>query len=159
MNETEFIEIPNYINYKINRVGDIIGMRGKMLKPWKVKGYPMVELNHSGIAVHRLVALTFIPNLKGKPQVNHRNGIKTDNRVENLEWCTNQENQNHAVENDLKCTGTNHPSAKLNPEEVKNIRNLSEEGLSQRKIAKIYGVTHSTIGQLLRGKNWKNAQL
>jgi len=62
------------------------------------KGYMRVDLdNKKMLAVHRLVAKAFIPNLEGKPQVNHIDGDKINNNVENLEWCTNQENQLHAV--------------------------------------------------------------
>ena len=68
-------------------------------------GYEYVCLSNDSITrkikVHRLVAQAFIPNPLNKPQVNHINGIKTDNKVENLEWCNNQENMAHAIKNGL----------------------------------------------------------
>lgn len=69
-------------------------------------GYLNITLSNCGkvktYKIHRLVAEMFIPNLKNKPQVNHKDGNKTNNCVDNLEWCTNQENQQHAYRTGLK---------------------------------------------------------
>ena len=69
------------------------------------RGYCLNVLVNNGVkspvSVHRLIATLFIPNPESKPYINHKNGIKNDNRVENLEWCTQQENVSHAFKNGL----------------------------------------------------------
>lgn len=94
----------NYLVYQDGRVYSI--NRNIYLKPCKDnKGYLRIGLSNNGASktykLHRLIAEMFIPKIEGKTQVNHINGIKDDNRVENLEWCTRSENSIHAVKTAL----------------------------------------------------------
>lgn len=100
--------INGYENYLISKSGLVYSIKAKkLLKPTiDYKGYYRVKLYSKGstktFRVHRLVAINYIDNPDNKPQVNHINGIKTDNRVSNLEWATNTENTIHAIKNGLR---------------------------------------------------------
>ena len=119
------------------------------------KGYKRVRINNVTYQVHRLVAVTFlgIPHIHSdKNQVNHINGIKTDNRIENLEWVTNQENRDHAVKNkliafDKKCSNTKYPK-----ELIIEIRNLYSTGISQYKLSKMFNINKRYISKIVRFK-------
>lgn len=89
--------IKGFPDYLISDTGEVYSFkRKKWLKPYlQNKGYCLVDLNGKAVSVHRLVADAFIPNPDNLPQVNHKNEIKTDNRVENLEWCDNKYNSNY----------------------------------------------------------------
>ena len=81
--------------------------------------------NKKLLRIHRLVAEAFIPSIEGKDYVNHIDGVKTNNTVDNLEWVTPSENTQHAYNNDLinLSKGENHPLSKLTKEVVLEIRN------------------------------------
>lgn len=106
MNE-KWAKIKNYPNYKVSNYGKVKNLKNKVLKLREDRnGYLIAYLYNDGIMkckkVHRLVAEAFIPNPKGKTQINHKDGNKKNNKVINLEWCTNKENIAHAWATGLK---------------------------------------------------------
>jgi hypothetical protein len=116
------------------------------------KGYVKVVISNKAYFVHRLVAKAYLINLFDKKVVNHINGIKHDNRVQNLEWCTRSENSKHAYDIGLHKPYTGLKD-KGNNKFYKEWNNLIKQGISMRKIAKQYGVSHRTIGNVVKKYN------
>ncbi len=110
-----------------------------------------------GMQVHRLVAQAFIPNPQNKPQVNHKNGIKTDNKVENLEWCTQKENAQHAYINGLEPRGSKNGNALLTEKQILEIRNKHvPRKYPFKQLSKEYNVSVSNIASIVQRKSWKH---
>lgn len=134
------------------RNGKKILRRGKVLKPRKDKdGYLVVDLYKDGkrknYFVHRLVAQAFIPNPDNLPCINHISEIKTDNRVENLEWCSHKENINWGTRNERMAKALSKPVQGINPdtgEVVVEFPSASECGRN--------GYYSSAISNCCRGK-------
>lgn len=106
--QEEWKAIDGYENlYLISNTGKVYSERTKRIlkENYKEDRYYRVRLSRNGIQtkkrIHRLVAEAFIPNPLNKPFVNHIDGNRRNNHVDNLEWCTHSENMNHAVENNL----------------------------------------------------------
>ena len=157
----EKVKIDNY-EYEVNELGEIFRIGNTTPKYQSVNrdGYKVVGLwkdnKSTAKTVHRLVALAFIPNPENKPQVNHKNKIKSDNRVENLEWTTCSENHKHAYKNGrTRQKGELAAGAKLTELEAKEIK-YNYPNLSSRKIASKYNISFTTVQSIKKGKMWNH---
>jgi hypothetical protein len=132
----------------------------KILRERRTNGYVGVNLCRDGqrtmTAVHRVVGFAFL-GLTASMQVNHLNGVKTDNRVENLEVVTSQENIAHACRTGLRdLRGTKNHKARLSAADVLTIRARLANGESQSAIARDYPVKVACIAKIERGTIWRH---
>lgn len=166
----EFKPIIGYESYMISNEGNIISTlkyrnNKHIIKPVKdSKGYLRVTLKdnygkHKTKKVHRLVLLAFLNNPNNFPQCNHKNGIKTDNRIENLEWCDNLYNQRHAKSLGLvpKMIGEKNGSSKLIEKQVIEIRQkFIPRKYTRKHLAEEYSVTEFCIKDIISRKSWNH---
>jgi len=149
-----------FIKYKS---GKIIFKKSKLLSPSMSGGYLNVGLCKNGIVkrygVHRLVAMMFIKNPENKKEVNHKNGIKTDNLLKNLEWCTPKENSAHAIKKRLinPSNGSSHYRAKLTEIQILEIRRLKPI-MKTKEISKMYNIKENAVRRISNKTSWKHVK-
>lgn len=129
----------------ITTTGRVISLSAKQRATRLNRGYEEFRDDYGCYKVHRLVATAFIPNPELKPTVNHIDGVKTNNRVENLEWATQKENSQHARKNGL-VPEVKKESRKYTKEQFRNIiEKIINEGYSIKHACSMYGMPYSTI--------------
>lgn len=152
-------------DYQINEFGEFMSFKHRKPKLLKQRlndsGYPVVGFYSNGIykivTIHRQVGIHFIPNPNNLPEVNHVDGIKTNNHFSNLEWSTRSLNVKHAYDTGLIISnkGINQWKAKLTDEMIREIR--SYKGYKSGKaVAKQFNIHYNSIYQIWKGVTWKH---
>lgn len=155
----------NGVSYSVSPDGRVFGKDGvELSQRLNEDGYPMVTLGSKGarrgVRVHRIVCENFVENPENKPEVNHIDGVKTNNHFSNLEWATRQEQVIHAFKLGLKVgpKGSKNGRSILTEKDIPVIRNMFIKGITKSEIARTYGVGWSTINRVLSGNTWKDVK-
>lgn len=162
----KWLPLPDDPRYKVSNRGRVIGPRKGTLRGYKDKnGYHCVGIHRRGwykaVKVHRAVATVFLRPPAPGEQVNHKNGIVDDNRVENLEWTTASQNVAHSYRvlgrkgrNTNPAKGEGHGNAVFSNAMIWEIRRRYSEGETQVSIAKAFQTTQPQISRIIRRESW-----
>lgn len=164
-------------NYEVSSMGQVRSLSrivkstfgGEYIKEGRIlkqndngQGYLQVQLCDNGVnkteRVHRLVALTFLENPLKLPKVNHKDANKKNNTVDNLEWCTQLENIQHAKANGLMIRGATAKNSVLNEDKARDIKALIRAGCSNKELAELFEVHPATINCIRIGRNWSHVE-
>lgn len=158
-----YYEVSNYgrVRSLKRKVGNRTCGNRILIPQSSIWGYLRVGLCKDGKmilkTIHRIVAEAFLPNIENKPVVHHKNSIRTDNRLENLQWATVSENTLYAQDTESNWRGQNHTGSKLTDEQVLDIRNTYEyRKNSYTQLAKKYNVSKGLIALIVRREAWKH---
>lgn len=152
--------------YEISNIGRVKSLsRYKcFLKPLPKKvGYLQINLKGKGVSkyylIHRLVAIHFIDNPNGYSCVNHLDNNRSNNNMDNLEWCSHEMNSAHMKSQNRQAFGEKNAKAKLKESDVTEIINLRSCGLTLQAIADRYSVTKQSIHSIVKQKTWQTMSM
>lgn len=153
-------QIEDY-DYFVNSQGNVKNKDNLVLQPaLNGGGYYYVTLHKnktkSNKMIHRLVSMAFIDNPQNKSQVNHIDGNKLNNVLENLEWVTQFENMQHSVDSGLSPKGEDSYLAKLTEKDVLAIREAYANNVSNKELSILYNVNRGAISSIVLGRTWKH---
>lgn len=155
------LDLEGYERYGITKSGKIYSfINNRFLRQDLSRGYASIALESTiekkpiRFQVHRLVASQFIANPNNFPIVNHIDGNKKNNCVENLEWCTYKYNTQHAVKTGLLPSGFDSPITKLTKEKIFQIYQIYEKNKNIKSISRQFQVSDSTIHSIVKGLRW-----
>lgn len=154
--------VENGDNYEVSPLGIVRHTKSGRINKGSVNkdGYVYLTLTLRGKCkkqyLHRILALAFIPNPDNKPMVNHKDAVKSNNSLDNLEWATAFDNNTHAIKNNLskKAIGSANGKTKLTEEDVAAIKQLIIEGKSNTYIGKLFNVSPTTVSGIKTGTSW-----
>ena len=153
-------KLTDHEGYEVDTDGNVYSKYRRLKPTVKRNGYLQVSLGRSKVAmVHRLVAEAFLPNPDNLPCINHKDNNKTNNKVSNLEWCTQATNIRHMTNQNRQAKGEDQGLSKLTEDDVVFIRTnhkIYDKKLGTRPLARRFNVDPAAILSVLRNKTWKH---
>ena len=163
----EWIPLSEHPRYLVSNFGRVLNAKTQRILKQCVNsaGYKKVVLNGKNKYVHRLVAEAYIQNPDALPEVNHKDGNKWNNTVENLEWVSKSENAKHAFDLGLRSVDgytryrVSQSCRRFSVSEVEEIKRMYDEGMTKKEIADIIGCSSSVICNLLNDKTYREIEM